>query len=143
MEQITRREGKFYYGERKCRGPEDAYNRFRDDYNAACGKMAFRRLGRIGQRTERIHGSGFDFSEDCRPDGDEFRRYGRLRCWMGGLIGISYSRITGLQAYGHVPDEVFDRWLDWAFTRGSGGLITLGTRKGTGRNSKRLKTRYR
>ena len=143
MEQITRRDGALYYGGRRCRGPEEAYSRFRDDYNAACGRNAYRRLGRIGQRTERIHGSGFDFAEGSLPEGDEFGRYGKLRCWMGGLVGLSYSRITGLQAYGHIPDEVFDGWLDWALSRGSGGLITLGARKGTGRKSKRLKTRYR
>ena len=143
MEQVTRRDGVLYYGERRCKGPDEVYALFRDDYNASCGRVAFRRLGRVGQRTERIHGCGFDFAEGARPEGDGFRRYGRLRCWMGGLVGLSYSRITGLQAYGHVPDEIFDEWLDWAFTRGSGGLMTLGSRKGTGRKSKRLKTRYR
>lgn len=141
MEQITRRDGVYFYGDRRCEGADDAYYRFRKDYNASVGRKAFYRLERIGQRTERIHGSGFSFSDYNR--GDEFRGYGKVHYRMGGFIGISYSRMLGLYDYGHIPDEQFEQWFDWAFSRGSGALRLVGKKQKTGRTSKRLKTRFR
>ena len=141
MEQITRRDGIYYYGDERCAGVEQVYERFREDYHSSVGRKAFQRLDRIGQRTERIHGFGYCFADE--RGGDEFRRYGKVRYRMGGLVGISYSRILGLYDYAHIPDDEFEAWLDWAFTRGRGVLRLVGRRKNTGRTSKRLKTRYR
>ena len=143
MEEITKRDGIFYYGERRCEGPDDAYHRFRNDYNASVGRAAFLRLDRLGQRTERIHGFGFHFAEGYRPEGGRYTGYGKVRYRMGGIVCLSYARILGLEEYGHIPDEEFDGWLEWAFTRGSGALKLVGREKGSGRKSKRLKTRYR
>ena len=122
MEQIVRKEGKLYYGERFCRDAEEAYELFRKDYHASIGRQAFLRLNRLGQRSERIHGFGFDFSRPIEDSGDEFRRYGTIRYRMAGRIGISYLRIFGINDYGHVPDEEFEQWLDWALSRGSGAM---------------------
>ena len=62
---------------------------------------------------------------------------------MGGIVCLSYARILGLEEYGHIPEDKFDGWLEWAFSRGSGALRLVGKEKGSGRKSKRLKTRYR
>ena len=121
MEQIVRRDGRIYYGERPCRDAEEAYELFRNEYHASIGRQAFLRLNRLGQRKERIHGFGFDFAKPV-GSGDEFRKYGTIHYGLLGRIGISYSRIFGIQEYGRVPEEEFDGWFDWAFSRGSGAL---------------------
>ena len=143
MEEITRRDGIYYYGDRKCSGADEAYERYRREYHASIGRDAFRRLDRLGQRVERVHGSGFCSAIDYSDCIDEFRGYGKIRYRMVGMLGISYSRIVGLYDYGHVPDTVFERWLEWAFSRGSGALKLVGKKQKTGRTSKRLKTRFR
>lgn len=122
MEQIVRKEGKLYYGERFCRDAEEAYELFRKDYHASIGRQAFLRLNRLGQREERIHGFGFDFSKRVGDPEDEFRRYGTIHYRMAGRIGISYLRVFGLHDYESVPDERFDEWFDWALSRGSGAM---------------------
>ena len=122
MEQIVRKDGRIYYGERPCRDAEEAYEWFRDDYHASIGREAFLRLNRLGQRSERIHGFGFDFARRIEDNGDEFRRYGTVLYRMAGRIGISYLRVFGLFDYASVPDEEFERWFDWALSRGSGAM---------------------
>lgn len=120
MVQIVRKDGRIYYGERPCKNADEAYDLFRDEYHASIGRQAFLRLNRIGQRSERIHEFGFEFS---RPiDGEKFRKYGTVHYGLLGRVGISYSRIFGLEEYAHVPDEAFEEWFDWAFSRGSGAL---------------------
>lgn len=122
MVQIVRKEGRLYYGERPCRDAEEAYEFFRNEYHASIGRQAFLRLNRLGQRTERIHGFGFDFAKPLDYRGEEFRRYGTVRYRMVGKNGISYMRIFGIHDYGHIPEEIFEEWLDWALSRGSGAL---------------------
>ena len=101
---------------------DEAYCRFRSDYHASIGRQAFLRLNRLGQREERIHGFGFDFTRRIGNQKDEFRRYGTVLYRMAGRIGISYLRVFGLFDYESVPDEEFERWFDWALSRGSGAL---------------------
>ena len=101
---------------------DEAYCRFRSDYNASVGRQAFLRLNRLGQREERIHGFGFNFTRRIGDPEDEFRRYGTVLYRMAGRIGISYLRVFGLFDYESVPDEEFERWFDWALSRGSGAL---------------------
>ena len=97
MVQIVRKDGRIYYGERPCKNAEEAYDLFRDEYHASIGRQAFLRLNRIGQRSERIHEFGFEFS---RPiDGEKFRKYGTVHYGLLGRVGISYSRIFGLEEY--------------------------------------------
>lgn len=122
MEQIVRRDGQIFYGRIRCLDADEAYCRFRSDYHASIGRQAFLRLNRLGQREERIHGFGFDFTRRIGDLGDEFRRYGTVLYRMAGRIGISYLRVFGLFDYESVPDEEFERWFDWALSRGSGAL---------------------
>lgn len=122
MEQIVRKDGQIYYGRIRCVDADDAYSRFRDDYHASIGREAFLRLNRLGQRSERIHGFGFDFTKQIEDPGNEFRRYGTVLYRMAGRIGISYLRVFGLHDYRSVPDEEFEQWFDWALSRGSGAM---------------------
>lgn len=142
MEDITRRDGKFYYGEQECDSVDDAYLRFRMDYHDSLGRDAFRRLDRLGQRRERIHGYGFELPGREKLD-SEFFGFGRTRYRILGLVGISYCRIVGLWDMPELDDEQFDRWFDWAFSKGSNGLVLVGRKDRSGRTSKRLKTRYK
>lgn len=120
VEQIVRRDGRIYYGERPCRDAEEAYELFRNEYHASIGRQAFLRLNRLGQRKERIHGFGFDFAK--RIDGSDFCGGGTVFYRLAGKVGISYLRVFGLNDYGSVPDEEFEQWFDWALSRGSGAL---------------------
>ena len=122
MEQIVRRDGQIFYGRIRCLDADEAYCRFRNDYHASIGRQAFLRLNRLGQREERIHGFGFDFTRRIGDPEDEFRRYGTVLYRMAGRIGISYLRVFGLFDYKSVPDEEFERWFDWALSRGSGAM---------------------
>lgn len=138
MEQIVVRDGRWLYGDRVCDGPDGAYRLFRDEWNASVGRVAFRRLNRLGSRRERVHGHGFVFSGEWdRPE---------VRCVVTarllGLVCGSYCRIAGC---GCVPDGLDDesvyRWLDAVFECGSGLLRTVYERrkptiKGYGRKEK-------
>ena len=142
MEQITRRNGVYYYGECRCVDVDDAYGRFRAEYHASVGRDAFRRLDRLGQRTERIHGFGFRFP-DTVPSASSLVEGRRVPYIILGLVGICYCRSVGVWDLQNLSDEQFEQWFDWAFSYGSGGLRQIGKKAGTGRNSKRLKTRYK
>ena len=120
MEQITRVDGRLYYGTKQCMSVDDAYSRFRDDYHRSLGREKSNRLDRLGQRKERIHGFGFVFSGDV-SDLERFGGGKRYRCRLMGL----------------------DDWLDWIFSRGNKSLITTGICDKVGRTNKRKNTRYR
>ena len=141
MEQIVRKDGRIYYGDWLCSDADGAYRLFRSDYNASCGRSAFRFLNRLGQRSERIHGYGFDYGPGTVPVpcGNQKRTPVRIL----GLVGSSYCRTVGLWDIPFDTEEEIERWLDWAFSRGSGALRTVGVNDKSGRTSKRLKTRYR
>lgn len=139
MEQIVRKDGRIYYGDWLCSDADGAYRLFRQDYNASIGRAAFLRLNRLGQREERIHGFGFDFArKPAIPAGIS----GRLVVRDLGLVGISYCKMLGSWDIPCETEDEFERIFDWAFSRGSGALRTVGKDK-SGRTSKRLKTRYR
>lgn len=139
MEQIVRKDGGIYYGELLCDDADHAYRLYRNDYYAAIGRKAFLRLNRLGQREERIHGYGFVFAEERTAP---VHSGGRITARLLGLVGISYCRIFGTGEIHTRTDDEFERWLDWALSRGSGVLRTVGKDK-SGRTSKRLKARYR
>ena len=120
MEQIVRRDGQIFYGRIRCLDADDAYCRFRSDYHASIGRQAFLRLNRLGQRRERVHGFGFDFAK--RIGYNDFKRYGTVLYHLAGKMGISYLRVFGINDYVAVPDEEFERWFDWALSRGSGAM---------------------
>ena len=142
MEQITKKDGVYYYGAEPCTDINDAYSRFRRDYHESLGRDVYGRLDRAGQRVERIHGFGFVFAGG-QPDGAEFRNNKRVDCRLLGYLGIANCRILGIWDYGYITDEQFERWFDWALSRGSEALRLVGRKSKSGRTSKRLKKRFR
>ena len=139
MEQIRRADnGGFFYGDKFCPTADDAYLLYRRDYDEGTGRAVFKRLGRIGQRTERIHGFGFDFER--KPDGLE--AIARIPYRLMGLLGIHYCRIIGCWNYSGISEYDFEWWFDRVFSRGSGLLRRVGTNDKAGRTSKGRK-RYR
>ena len=143
MEQIVKRDGRIYYGDWLCSDADGAYRLFRNEYNASCERSAFLRLNRLGQREERIHGYGFVFSHPLSFKRDDGGTGGKTRVRILGLVDISYCRIVGCKDWpDNLSDDEFEKWLDWAFSRGSGALRTVGKDK-SGRTSKRFKTKYR
>lgn len=141
MEQITKKGGDYFYGDRICPNVDDAYKLFRDDYHRLLGKRVYRRLNRIGQREERIHGFGFVFDVKRKYDGPF---HNRVDTRLLGLVCGSYCRILGEW---DLPEGIgvdgFEDWFDWAFSAGSGALRLVGRKGGGGRTSKIQKKRYR
>lgn len=140
MEKIIKRDGIYYYGERRCSGADDVYRHFRDGYHASLGRAAYRRLGRLGSRTERVHEFGFVLdgpSSAVDTDG-----YGKLRLTLLGLVCGSYCWIAS-----EIPQEMTEAeqmsWIEWALTKGSGGVWKTGKAKGSGRKDRRINKRYR
>lgn len=142
MEQITKIDEVYYYGAEPCTDIDDAYSRFRRDYHATLGRDVYGRLDKVGQRVERVHGFGFVFS-DGKPDGREFEHHKKITCRLLGFLGIANCRIIGIWDYGDITEEQFERWFDWALSRGSGALRLVGRKSKSGRTSKRLKRRFR
>ena len=127
MEQITRKEGKYFYGERECYGVDDAYCHFRDEYNMSVGRIAFKRLSRLGSRKERVHGRGFVFSEEPKDPG---LHHSTVPIRLIGLVCGSYCWILGRwDMPWRVDDDNYEQWLDWAFSRNSGALVTSRLKK--------------
>ena len=137
MEQITKVDGRYYYGDKLCSGPEDIYRRFRDDYNAGVGRAAYRRLSRLGSRKERVHEFGFVFD---KPSDESEDRYSRVRLTLLGLVCGAYCWIADCS---YVPEDIFEDWIDAVFARGSGLVWKTGKSIGSGRKDKRLNVKYR
>jgi hypothetical protein len=139
MEQITRLDGVFYYGEIRCSCADDVYRRFRDDYHASLGRAAYRRLGRLGSRKERVHEFGFVF------DGPSRKGYCSDTCRLSlellGLVCGSYCWIATVPQ--HMTDDEQSEWLDVVLSKGSGLIRKTGKGKGTGRRDRRSSIRYR
>lgn len=138
MEQIVRKDGRIYYGEHLCTDADDAYCRFRDDYHRSLGRLAYYRLNRIGQRKERIHDNGFVFSRNLDYEGN-----GKVDVRLLGLVETSYCRIAGGWNIPCESEDEFERWVDWAFSRGSGALRLVGRKDKAGRTNKNLRKRFR
>ena len=139
MEQIVKLDGIFYYGEQACDDADEVYRRFRDEYNAGVGRAAYKRLSRLGSRKERVHEFGFIFDMPKEvPVGAE-----RKTVTLLGLVAGSYCwMLDGREIPGDTEEAVGD-WIDIAFQKGSGLISKTGKTKGSGRKSKRLRTRYR
>lgn len=143
MEQIRKADGGYYYGTTFCRTADEVYELFRGDYHASLGKKSYRRLNRLGQRKERLHGFGFEFADGTWPQGERFKALGRVRYYILGLVGISYWRTVGLWDSPKFNDEdEYWEWFHWAFSRGSGGARLVGLRQKHGRTSKILKKKH-
>ena len=121
MEQIRRIDGKLYYGERECVDIEEVYRRFRDDYNRSIGKAVHLRLDRLGSRKERVHGFGI-----VRPYSYVLQKCGptvKVKYRLLGLINLCYWWTVDIQS---VDEDIFDDWVDYAFTKDSGALMYVG-----------------
>lgn len=117
MEQVKRIDGVLYYGLHRCVDIEDAYCRFRDDYNTAIGKAVHLRLDRLGLRKERVHGFGIVRTGSYVP-----KRCGpvtRVKYRLLGLINLCYWWSVDVSP---VSEDEFEDWVDYAFTKGSGAL---------------------
>lgn len=137
MEQITKRDGKFYYGTQRCQSADDAYRKFRTAYHEELGKRVFRRLDKPLRR-ERVHGFGFRFSGDSR----EFTGKS-VPCRLLGMVGIAYCRIVGCWDFPDIDEEELEKWLDDVFAYGSKALRLVGRKDKAGRTSKLLHKRYK
>lgn len=139
MEQITKRHGEYYYGERACRDADDAYKRLRKDYYESLGRVAAFRFN-AKRRKERIHGFGFVFAEECKP-----RPLGtkRVQCWMLGMLDICYCRMFGQWDIPVDTEEEFDTWFDWALSQGSGAIMTRDLHGKKGRTSKKYLSKHK
>ena len=134
MEKIIRgKDGRIYYGKHLCADADDAYRLFRRDYHGSLGRVASYRLGRMGQREERIHGFGFCFEHPVLYES------GKTNYRLLGLIGIHYWRIVGCWDWPELDDDSFERWFDAAFSEHSGMVRMVDTKTKTGRTSKRNK----
>ena len=135
MCKITKVNDEYYYGPSKFKSAEEVYRRFRKDYNNSVGRSAFLMLGRLGQRKERVHGSGLVFTENKRLK--EFPET-RIKSYMLGLVNGSYCKTIGIW---DVPYELNEQnihdWLDWIFCKGNKAIRVVGVRQKTGRTSKR------
>jgi len=143
MEQITKRDGVLYYGETPCKDENDAYDWFHDEYNERMGKSFSLYLENIMQRTERIHEFGFVRLWNDKPERENCFGRRRTKYRLMGLIGIHYCRIFGMWDYPKLTDEEFERWFEWAMTRGNDAVVLVERKSASGRTSKNLKRRYR
>lgn len=143
MEQITRHDGKYYYGKQVCTDSNDAYCRFRDDYHASLGKRVYRRLN-SPEREERIHGFHIYFSESVQSSLDaEFGKPDkRIPYRLLGLVGISYCRGLSGADTPELEEDVYERWFDWFLLHGNEIMYQVGLNDRAGRTSKN-KRRYR
>lgn len=140
MEQITRKGGIVYYGDRQCSTVNEAYSRFRYDYHESLGRVAYRRLNRLGTRKERVHGYGFVFKDT--PDFRDIRRT-KIPVYLLGIVSGSYCRILSGEYIPEGTEEEVEHWIDWAFCESSKALRLVGLKYKMGRTSNRLNTRFR
>lgn len=139
MKPIEKRGGKIFYGDCECADVDCAYDMFREDYHKSIGRVAFKRLDRLGQRVDRIRGFGFVF--DYIPSCREELISDKLTYRILGLTDISYGRIFGVWDIPDMEDDEFEGWFDRVFMKNSGLLRLVGRNIKTGRTSKLLKQR--
>ena len=144
MEQIRLIGDDIYYGEHKCLSADSAYRLFREDYYKAV-RNRYERLGRRRERTERIHGFGFEFDADERGRLDGVvRNYAgkRVTYRLLGLVGTAYCRILGIHDIPAIPEEMWEDYIDWLLADGNRMLRLKGRKGSGGRTDNRRKTRY-
>lgn len=136
MEQITKSDEKYYYGDRVCESIDDAYRKFRDDYHKTLGRNPYARLDRLGQREERIHGFGFVRDKEFIPGLTIPRR--KVKHYILGLVCLSYTRGVGCWDMPGLDEYGTEQWLEYAFTKGSKCLSLAGRRDKRGRTNRRF-----
>lgn len=140
MEQITKVSGCFYYGKSVCESVDDAYSKFRKDYHQSLGKNVAARLNRLGSRKERVHGYGIDFAE---PKESSVILEKKVPVYLMGIVADGYCRMLGMHNAPDLEEEEYEQWLDFAFSRNSGVLRTVGVKFKAGRTSKLINKKYR
>ena len=146
MEQITKADGKgYFYGKRYCLDADQAYDLFRAEYDKRAGREVSKRLASGRNRQERVHGFGFVFAPGMEPDGHEFAGMPKINSLLLGYAGtISLSRSIGCWDMPFFKDyATYERWVDWAFSRGSGAFRLVNTQVKHGRTRKHLRKRFR
>ena len=142
MEQISRRNGTVYYGELPCQSVEDAYRRFREDYHGELGKRVYRRLD-ARSRKERVHGFKSFYTDGySRYLAERFGGYGRVACWLMGIVGISYCHAVGGWYLPELEEDDMWEFIDWLLDSSSNALKVIGRKMKAGRTAKTRK-RYR
>ena len=131
-------DGYLYDGEH-LKTADDAYRKFRAEYNKSLGRVSYGMLGKREHRKERVHGSDLVFSE-----GHEFAEYPdiRIKAYFLGLAYECYCKTVGRW---DIPYEIDDMqsWYDWAFRKGGDVLKVKMTRNKTGRTREKLIRRKR
>ena len=141
MEQVTKKDGVLYYGEQRCGTIDDVYRRFRDEYNSLVGRAAYKRLSRVGSRSERIHEFGFVF--DTPSDKDKGLPWGKHTLKLLGLVCGSYIWDLDASRFPDMEEQELMSVLDSILEKGSKMMRKTGKTVGSGRNDKRLNKRYR
>lgn len=121
MESVKRISGKLYYGDYECNDADEAYRKFRDDYNRKLGKAVRIRLDRLGSRKERVHGFGFVREDSfipkhCGPST-------KTRYNLIGLYNLSYWWNIDIS---QIDEDIFEDWVEFALTKKSGALTQVG-----------------
>lgn len=143
MEQITRRNGVFYYGDRPCKDADEVYCLFRNDYHKSLGKANHFRLNRIGSRKERVHGQGIFLTKELEDSLREFDGLPKVKCRIMGIVETAYSRMVCLEDMPDISEEKFERYLLWLFRKGGNTLYYVGRRDRVGRTRKIVSRRNR
>lgn len=143
MEQITRRGGVIYYGETACKSSDEAYLLFREEYHGELGRRVYRRLNSKA-RKERLHGYKSFYTEQRSAYlREKFSGYPKVRCWLMGIVGISYCHAIGSWYMPEFEDEDdLDDFIDWLLDVNSKALRVIDRKTKTGRTNMRKK-RYR
>lgn len=121
MEQITKVNGALYYGTEKCVDIDEVYSRFRDDYNRSVGKAVHLRLDKLGLRKERVHGFGITWKDSCVPE--QCGPTTKVKYRLLGLINLCYWWSVDVSP---VDENIFEDWIDYAFTKDSKALMYVG-----------------
>lgn len=107
-----------------------AYRAFRKSYNKFVGRVASRKIGAKVRKTVISH-RGIDFEKEYSERlRQEFEGTGKVRCYVLGILGLSYVYIfdepestTALFDY---DDDRRERYVDWLLSAGTTGVRMCG-----------------
>ena len=138
MEQIKR----YIYKGIDYKSADNLYDAFRYDYTNGTGRAFFKRLNRLKNRTERIHGFGMYFSESFERE-DFFKTLPKSKYRLLGMLQISYARIIGLHDMPKLDEKDLEDWVDWAFSYKSNALSLVGKNDKSGRTKKAFRKLFK
>lgn len=108
-----------------------AYLAARKLYNKSIGRESNGRLGGTRIRKSVISHSGMDFEpEYTKRLNEEFGQTKKVRCYILGLIGISYCYLYGEwdfdPAFREYDNDKRERYIDWLMCRGGSAIRMCG-----------------